>query len=224
MTKLTKREQYLIIIALLFSSLALLANLYYFPLKDEIKELEHHSSDLDSKITEASTRVVLVEKTKNEIAQLEDELKSRRDFLMDTLDEADLLDYISDIILSNGRLTSISYSSSENNDIYFAKNINISFITSYEGLNRILTAFEDGDKFTVAPSIRVSLIEEISQEVDTSDEDDTNGESQLSQVTSSSQDLSVNLTARFFAAESAWDGSGEYDFMNGIFGKTNIFQ
>ncbi len=221
MAKLTKREQYLVIGALLFAIVALVAYLYYFPLQDEIKTLDQQSLDLDLQIEEAKNRLVMIETTKQEIAQLEEEIAQQREFLMDTLDVPELLNYVSDIILSSGDLSYISYGPNVDNEIYFSKELGIDFTTSYTDLKNILVALEEGERFTVIPSISISPVGETTEIVESFDDE---GNLIETEVPVSLSDVSVNLTARFFGAESDWDGSGEYDFMNGNYGKGNIFK
>ena len=104
MSKLTKREQYLIVVALLFSIVALVAYVYYFPLQDEIIELDAQAREIDFQIDEAEKNELLIQTTAAEIEQLESELGESDDFLMDSIDEADILSYVSDIILADGQL------------------------------------------------------------------------------------------------------------------------
>lgn len=220
MSKLTKREQYLIIGALLFSIVFLVAYLYYFPLQDEITALEVQAMEIDFQIEEAKQTKILIKTTKDEIEQLEKELVESREFLMDAIDEPDILKYLSDIILADGQLSSISYNIVADNDIFFSKDVGLDFVTSYNGLKNILAAFENGEKFTLMSSISIYPIEERGEMTETTDEE---GEVGTIETSVPSSQVRVNLTTRFYGSESTWDGSGEYDFMDGSFGKTNIF-
>ncbi len=221
MSKLTKREQYLIVVALLFSIVALVAYVYYFPLQDEIIELDAQAREIDFQIDEAEKNELLIQTTAAEIEQLESELGESDDFLMDSIDEADILSYVSDIILADGQLYSLFYSELVDNDIYFTKDIGLNFTTSYNGLKNILEAFENGEKFTLIPSIDISPEGDVVEETETTNED---GEAIIVETLVSSSMLSVNLSVRFYGSQSSWDGSGDYDFMDENFGKTNIFK
>lgn len=223
MAKLTKREQNLIVATLLFAVVFLVAYLYYFPLSDEIKELEQQSIDLDFKLDEVRNIEIMIESTSKKIQELEEELTQSREFLMDTIDEAEILKYVSDIVLADGSLSSLSYGSLSNNDTYYSKDISLNFTSSYRGLKNILRAFETGEIFTLIPSISLSPIGNEVEIVETVDED---GETIVTEtVVENLSIVNVSCTIRFYAEESTWDGSGEYDFMSGSnFGKNNIFR
>ena len=95
MTKLSKKEKYLVIGALVFASVALFIYFYYFPLKDEIKELERQSEEVSLKLDEAKSLAIKIENTKKEIESLKIEAAENMAILMDKIDEPEILDYIS---------------------------------------------------------------------------------------------------------------------------------
>lgn len=221
MTKLSKREQYLIIAALLFAIVALVAYLYFLPLQNEINSLEMKSNEITASIEEAKNTAILIQTTSEEIEEIEQELAEKREFLMDTIDEPKILKYVTDIIINNGNLSSLNYNEVVDKAIYFSKDVSLSFTTSYTGLKNIVKAFENGDYFTVVPNISINPIEDPVTDVQTTVEET---EATTPTLPYTDSQVSVSMTIRFYGKESTWDGSGEYDFMDGDFGKDNIFR
>ena len=227
MTKLSKKEKYLVIGALVFASVALFIYFYYFPIKDEIKELERQSEEVSLELDEAKSLVVKIENTKKEIENLEIEAAENMAILMENIDEPEILDYISNVTnYADGSsdisdLIAISYESVSNHDLYYSKGISLSFNSNYNSLKEILKAFEAGDKYASLTTINITTSKE-----DLSAANQIEGsEEATSTVNTPIYPLKVQCGLSFYAEESLWDGSGEYIFMQGgNFSKTDLFK
>ena len=205
MTKLSKREQYLVVIVLIFALLALFIYYYYFPLQNEIKQLEEESLELSLEIDEAKNRALLMDTTKKEIENLQEQTSENRNFLMKSIDEPTILQYISDHLQEKSQIQQIRYNEVIDNESYFSKEIVLNFTASYTDLKEILKGFEEGDNFTLVPAIYISPMEEV--------------------PSSDNSQLNVTMTMVFFAEESSWNSSGQHDFLtSGSYGKNNLFK
>lgn len=228
MTKISKKEKYLVIGALVFASVALFVYFYYFPLKDEIKELERQSEEVSLELDEAKSLVVKIENTKKEIENLEMEAAENMAILMENIDEPEILDYISnktnyaDGSSDISDLLAISYDSVSNHDLYYSKDILLIFNSNYNSLKEILKAFEAGDKYASLTSMNITSPKKDDSSAANQDE---GSEETTGAVNTSGYPLEVECGLSFYGETPLWDGSGEYTFMEGgNFEKTDLFK
>ncbi len=228
MTKLSKKEKYLVIGALVFASVALFIYFYYFPLKDEIKELERQSEEVSLELDEAKSLVVKIENTKKEIENLEIEAAENMAILMENIDEPEILDYISNVTnYADGSsdisdLTAMSYDSVSNHDLYYSKGISLSFNSNYNSLKEILKAFEAGDKYASLTTMNITSLEKDDSSAANQGE---GSEETTGAVSTSGYPLKVECGLSFYGETPLWDSSGEYIFMEGgNFSKTDLFK
>lgn len=237
---LSKREKYLVVGTIVFASVALFIYFYYFPLKDEIKRLETQSEELSLKLDEAKSLAMKIENTKKEIESVKAEAAENMAILMDTIDEAEVLDYISnktnyaDGSSDISELTAILYEgvSGFNSDkdseegladnLFYYKDITLSFNTNYVNLKDVLKAFETGEKYATLTSLQVKSVEENNLSVPSQDPD---SEVPVSTANTSSYPLEIECGLCFYGEQPFWDASGEYTFMEGgNFSKTDLFK
>lgn len=228
MTKLSKKEKYLVIGALVFASVALFIYFYYFPLKDEIKELERQSEEVSLKLDEAKSLAIKIENTKKEIESLKIEAAENMAILMDKIDEPEILDYISnktnyaDGSSDISDLIAISYESVSDHDLYYSNDILLSFNSNYDSLKEILKAFEAGDKYASLTTMNITSLEKDDSSVTNQGE---GSEEAAGTINTSNYPLEIEFGLSFYGETPLWDGSGEYIFMEGgNFSKTDLFE
>ena len=228
MTKLSKKEKYLVIGALVFASVALFIYFYYFPLKDEIKELERQSEEVSLELDEAKSLVVKIENTKKEIENLEIEAAENMAILMENIDEPEILDYISnktnyaDGSSDISDLIAISYESVSDHDLYYSNDILLSFNSNYDSLKEILKAFEAGDKYASLTTMNITSLEKDDSSVTNQGE---GSEEAAGTINTSNYPLEIEFGLSFYGENPLWDGSAEYIFMEGgNFEKTDLFK
>lgn len=210
MRRLTKRERNLVIVVILFAVIGLFTYYYYFPLEEKIENLRKESEELSLDIDDAKVTEILVVSKREEKKILEEESKEYEEYLMESIDEPLLLTYIEDVVIDDTEEQSLSYSELVNNELYFHKDVSLSFNTEYESLNEILKEFEEGYYYNTLNSISISS--NYAEDEDEEDEEDKD------------MPLSVSYSLRFYGADGTWDGTGEYEFMDGgKFGRDNPF-
>lgn len=236
MTKLSKREKYLVIGALVFASVALFVYFYYFPLKNEIKDLERQSEEVSLELDEAKSLAIKIDNMKNQIEELKIEAAESMAILMESIDEAEVLDYISNTTNYGDSESKISdliaisyeeasgYSSDDDSfdNLYYDKDILLSFDSNYDNLKDVLKAFEDGDKYTSLTTMNIKSVE--TNDLLDSEQDEDSDESSRT-VNTGEYPLEIECSLRFYGETPLWDGSGEYTFMeDGNFEKTDLFK
>ncbi len=231
MTKLSKKEKYLVIGFLVFASVALFVYFYYFPLKDEIKELERQSEEASLKLDEAKSLAVKIENTKKEIESLKIEATENMAILMENIDEPELLDYISnktnyaDGSSDISDLIAISYDSVSGHDLYYSKGISLSFNSNYNSLKEILKAFEVGDKYASLTSMHIVTSRKDDPSANNQVEGSEEAAATATTVATANYPLEIEFALSFYGETPFWDGSGEYIFMEGgNFSKTDLFE
>lgn len=204
--RLTKRETTLIIIVLLVGISFLYVNYVYFPLQDESKELEAKYNEL---LIEESDAKVLVAKTtalKAELKEIEDSTIGVYDGMVEIWDQAENLVYMEKLFEGlSERHTFNSYTPLDVSSIRTAE-IDMSIVTNYTNLQRILNNLEDGKNYCTIESLNIVA----------KSRGNENPEWEP-------MDLDVNLTVRFYAKGQSEDYPNEYDFMSGSYGKRDIF-
>lgn len=221
MKKLSKREIVLIVSSLIIASIALFVIYYYIPQKDRITQLKQESLQLSLDIDERKTMKLLVDAEKNEVIDYKQQIADADEYLMDSIDEPNILYYISNNIYNTSEKQSVSYSVVEDREVYVNKDILLSFDTSFENLITILGSFEEGDIYTTLNSINIKMDRSNYNTYDGFDDEEQDDEEDKE----NKSPLNVSYDIRFYATDATWDGSGEYEFMeNGKFKRANIFE
>lgn len=221
MKKLSKREIVLIVSSLIIASIALFVIYYYIPQKDRITQLKQESIQLSLDIDERKTMKLLVDAEKNEVIDYKQQIADADEYLMDSIDEPNILYYISNNIYNTSEKQSVSYSVVEDREVYVNKDISLSFDTSFENLITILGSFEEGDIYTTLNSINIKMDRSNYNTYDGFDDEEQDDEEDKE----NKSPLNVSYGIRFYATDATWDGSGEYEFMeNGKFKRANIFE
>lgn len=237
MGKLSKREKYLIIGALVFSSIALFVYFYYFPLKNEITELERESTEISLQLDEKKSLAVKIENVKKETDELSKRVEEDTAILIDTIDEPELLNYVygktvyreDGANISNVQAITYEPIAVQENELYYSKDIELKFQTEYADLKDILKSFETGENYAYLSDITINKAGESGsstpgQEVTPPDGNEI-PEGPPVTTTMGNQVLDINCRLRFYGEDPTWDGSGEYKFMEeGQFKKDNLFE
>ena len=127
---------------------------YYMPQKDKIAQLKQESQQLSLDIEDCKTKQMLLDATRNEVNEYKKQITDADEYLMESIDEPNILYYLSNIIYDYED-QSVSYSPVEDKEVYVNKDISLSFNTSFENLIEILTSFEEGDIYTTLNEISI---------------------------------------------------------------------
>ena len=223
MKKLSKREKILITFSLIAASVSLFLFYYYFPLQDKISDLHEEASKLYIEIEECKTTEILVEAVKKEIEKVKLKIEDSDDYLMESIDEPNILYYISNIIKDTSKEHSITYNDLNIKKEYTSKDISLSFITTFDNVMNILKQFEEGDMYITLNSINLDMNRDSHNLASGSGEDmdEVNEDLELA----NQMPLQVKYSLTFYGAKATWDGHGVYEFMDGVLvGKPNIFE
>lgn len=205
--KLTNRERILMPAALLIIVAALFINFIYLPLNKEI-------SSMKTKVEENELRIGEAESKRSAIRSLEDKLSSSQESFetehLDVLqewDQAELLVFIENTIDPLCRKQSIDFYDVTRVQAIQAGEVNIVFITDYSGLKEILGRFEEAKYYN---NVTLLDIHETEQGMaDTSDVE---------------KQLEVSMNIRFYSRNMNSGYSENYSFMDGVYGKADIFE
>ncbi|MDI9509415.1 MAG: hypothetical protein QM217_06325 [Bacillota bacterium] len=220
MKKLSKREIILIACTLIGGLIALFIIYYYMPQKDKIAQLKQESQQLSLDIEDCKTKQMLLDATRNEVNEYKKQITDADEYLMESIDEPNILYYLSNIIYDTSEDQSVSYSPVEDKEVYVNKDISLSFNTSFENLIEILTSFEEGDIYTTLNEISISMNRDNNQYAMEYEQEDEQEDDEVSL-----SPLKVSYGIRFYATDSTWDGAAEYKFMKGgEYTKENIFE
>lgn len=198
MRRLTKRERNLIIGVLAFAIIGLFVYYYYFPLEEKIKNMQEESETLSLDIDDGKITKIMVDNAKETKNELEEKSLEHEEYLMDSIDEPLLLTYIEDIIIEDTDKQTLNYNEVTDNNLYFHKDISLSFGTEYQSLKEILEKFELGEYYSTLNSI------DINSNYDTKTEDN---EDQMP--------LDITYSIRFYGSDATWEDQGQYEFMGG---------
>ncbi len=223
MKKLSKREKILIVFTLIVASVTLFLFYYYFPLQDKINDIHEEANNLDIEIEECKITEILLKPAKKEIEKYKLMIDDSDDYLMDSIDEPNILYYINNILKDISKEQSITYNELNVKKEYTSKDISLSFITTFDDVINIIKQFEEGDMYTTINSIDLNMNRDSINLAPSSDEDmdEVNEDLELA----NKMPIEVKYSLRFYGAKATWDSQGVYEFMDGVLiGKPNIFE
>lgn len=212
--RLSKREKVLIQITLIIGTVALFVFYYYFPRQDKIRGLHEESQTLSLELDEYKITKLLVDEAKKEAARYRLEIAESDDYLMDSIDEPNILYYISNVIKDTSKEQYVEYNDLAVGEDYISKDISLKFKTTFEDLLNIMKQFEGAELYTTLSSLDINVNNQnMINGLDGEEEEDNH------------MPLEVEYTLRFYGTSATWGGEGVYEFMDsGKFSKHNIFE
>jgi hypothetical protein len=212
---LSKRERVLIIGSAIILIIVIFLYYYYFPLKKEIENMETQLQEVLLQVEDGQRKKELVNDLQEELNNLQLAQSESKEYLISSLDEPEIISYISRIIGNQGELKSLSFSGVTDREIYVSGDLGLKFETNYNELKKIIEKFENGEYFTTLNNVRIDKKEK---------EESSNEETNEEREKTNKNTLDVDCGIRFYAKEANWDGTGDYIFMEGEFSKSNIFE
>jgi Na+-translocating ferredoxin:NAD+ oxidoreductase RnfG subunit len=213
--KLTKREQVLLLGALMIAVAVMFVNYVYFPIQKDIKELSNQSKQLMIQIDEAKQKQELVKILEGQLAELQAENDKIYEDVMKTWDEPEILVYIEETLDESGVSELIDNYGVITGAGYLKGDINLKISATYENLLIILKKLEEGKYFTTVESMDIKDKENSVKTADDKDDKAKNAEG---------KQLDINLVLRFYALDYLKQYSEDYPFMKGKYSKTKIFE
>lgn len=205
--KLTKREKVLLPASLIIIVAALFINFVYLPLFKELKALHTQTNDLSYQLLDAEDKQRRIASLKDELSQGEEEFKIQYANILQIWDQAELLTFVEDTVGSYSVMKSIDFFDAITVDRLQAGEINVVMKTSYDMLDKILQRFEDADYYNNITSLSI-----------------TGPKKDQTEVKAGSDALEVSMNLRFYSHNQYGVFPEEYDFMDGKYGKDNIFE
>ena len=202
--KLTKRERILLLGALIIAVLTIFLNYIYFPLREDVNTLKRQSEELSIQIIEAEQKQALVENLEQQLSKLQEDDETSYKDVMKTWDEPEILVSIEQTLGGLGFSNLIENYGVITGEGYLNGDINLNITATYDKLLVILKKFEEGNYFNTVESMVVSNKEDLGRDTE--------------------KQLEINLVLRFYALDYMKEYTKDYKFMNGNFGKTNIFK
>lgn len=220
--KLTKRERVLLFGALIIVVIAVFFTYVYLPLTKEIEALKVQSEDLTIQLQEAQTKQGLVKDMEKQLIVIREDVKTKQDDILPIWDQAELLVFVEETIDELCERESINFFDPTEVSKVKTGEIGITLKTNYEDLQKIWDKLENAKYFNTVTSFDIAEIEENSQlvikpEVGVLETDSL-------ETDNNQKNLEVTMNLRFYSQNLINEYPNEYEFMNGKYGKTNIFE
>ena len=124
-----------------------------------------------------------------------------KEYIISSLDETEIIYYISRIMVNQGELKSLSFSGVTDREIYVSGDLGLKFETNYNELKKIIEKFENGEYFTTLNNVRIDKKEK---------EESSNEETNEEREKTNKNTLDVDCGIRFYAKEANWMEPGDY--------------
>lgn len=205
--KLTNREKILLPLVLFAVLATLFINFVYNPLNEDIKSLVSQNEELEIKLQDAVTKQAQVNRLKDQIVQLQEDIEANNEDILRIWDQTELLLLVEKNMTSLCRRNSIDFFDLVTTTTLQAGDVNVIINTDYNNLQKILNRLEKADYFNTITSFNIEKqMLSSPAAVDTREE------------------LVVTMNIRFYSMNLDQQFPEKYSFMNGKFGKTNIFE
>lgn len=205
--KLTNREKVLLPASLIIIVVALFINFVYLPLNKEIDALHSQTNDLSYQLLDAENKQRRIAGLKDELTQNKEEFETQYANILQIWDQAELLTFVEDTVGSYSVMKSIDFFDAITADRLQAGEINVVMKTSYDKLAKILHRFENADYYNNITLLNI-----------------TGPEKNQTETEAESDALEVSMNLRFYSHNQPGPFPEKYDFMDGKYGKDNIFE
>lgn len=204
--KLTKRERIMLPSVLIVILAALFINFVYFPVNKEVKSLQLQSDDLDAQILEAKGKQAQVEMLEKRISDQQKALEENNKDILKIWDQPELLVFMEKNMSSLCKKNTIEFFDPETADTIQTGDVNVTVNTDYDSLQKLWKKLEEAKYFNTITGFTINRASDNTEEGKTSKE------------------LEVSMNVRFYSQNTQEQYPKKYDFMNGSYGKTNIFE
>jgi hypothetical protein len=237
--KLTKREKILLLGGLFAVAIAVFVIYVYQPLTKEVDKLQFQSEELTFRLQEVKSKQGQIEELEDKLDTLQKEITAKHSDVFKIWDQAELLVFVEETIDDLCEKESIDFFDVTKTDSIQSGDIALKFKTDYDGLQTIWDRFEKAKYFNTVITFELAKSEEETFIQPTSGISDTEAEGEDSLLAANTGDtqavdtnntqaanaeeLEVTMNLRFYAQNTADPYPEEYDFMNGVYGKDNIF-
>ncbi len=201
--KLTKRERILLPAVLIIMLSVLFINFVYLPVNKKVTELSKESLRLKQEVEAAQTRAVELKDMKQKISELTEQLKVNNQDLLGLWDQAELLVSVEDMVSRLSEQSSIDFYDTSSINFLQVGVIGVSFQTNNIDLKKILNNLERGKYFNTQSQYSITKLPEDEK---------------------SKYNLMVSMELQFYAMPIDTDFPERYNFMDGKFGKTDMYQ
>jgi hypothetical protein len=205
--KLTNREKILLPLVLFAVIATLFINFVYNPLNREIKNLMLQAEELEIQLQDAIVKQAQVDKLKNQIVLLQDDIKTNNEDILTIWDQAELLILIEKSMTSLCKKEAIDFFDVVATETLQAGDVNVVINTDYYNLQRLFKKLEEADYFNIITNFNIEK-----PIINTS----VNSEGK--------KELEVSMNIRFYSIDLEQQFPEKYSFMNGKFGKAEIFE
>lgn len=204
--KLTNREKILLPLVLFAVVATLFINFVYNPLNEEIKGLKSQAEELELQLQDAIVKQAQVDKLKDQIVTLQDDVKTNNEDILTIWDQAELLILIEKNMASLCRKETIDFFDVVTTDTLRAGDANVVIKTDYNNLQKLFKKLEEADYFNTITNFSI-------------EKPVTNSSSNENK-----KELEVSMNIRFYSIDLEQQFPEKYSFMNGKFGNTDIFE
>ena len=205
--KLTNREKILLPLVLFAVVATLFINFVYNPLNEEIKGLKSQAEELELQLQDAIVKQAQVDKLKDQIVTLQDDVKTNNEDILTIWDQAELLILIEKNMASLCRKETIDFFDVVTTDTLRAGDANVVIKTDYNNLQKLFNKLEEADYFNTITNFSIE------KPVTNSSSNNEN-----------KKELEVSMNIRFYSIDLEQQFPEKYSFMNGKFGNTDIFE
>lgn len=238
MVNLSKREKYLVILIAVLAIFYAYYSLFLSPMLNKIKneksKVETYILQLNNINSIKNTNKTLNVELKNLREKNDENLKTLPDFeknpeiayklkamadgnkvTIDNINFSELTIYNPSSSTSGNNVQQNNNSSNDNNSVKTSANnfqngslinipVNLTVVGSYDGLLNFVSAIEKGDRISIIDTIKLT--------------------SQFNGISSSSTDITADITLDYFYINSSTTNKLDYDFNKGTYGKDNPFK
>lgn len=238
LVNLSKREKYLVILIAVLAIFYAYYSLFLSPMLNKIKneksKVETYILQLNNINSIKNTNKTLNVELKNLREKNDENLKTLPDFeknpeiayklkamadgnkvTIDNINFSELTIYNPSSSTSGNNVQQNNNSSNDNNSVKTSANnfqngslinipVNLTVVGSYDGLLNFVSAIEKGDRISIIDTIKLT--------------------SQFNGISSSSTDITADITLDYFYINSSTTNKLDYDFNKGTYGKDNPFK
>ena len=202
--------------ALIVAISAIFVTYVYLPLKKDVTTLQNQSTDLTIQIDDGKNKEKLINELKIEIAKLEEEIIAKQDNILKIWDQPELLNFIENTIGKLGEKKQISFFDAVDVAAIRSGDIEIMVDTNYDDLQKLFKKIETAKYLSTVQSFTISKNDKAAGTGNEKDDKEKEKEKE--------KDLKVTMVLRFYSQNQTAEYPEEYEFMDGKYGKKNIYK
>ena len=207
--RLNKREKIILIAALFIAIVVLFINFVYFPINEEIKDLQVQSLELSTQVSQAQAKFASIQSLKTQKEQLEKDIDAKNDGIISGWDQPTILYFIEDSISRYAKILSVdmfdpySIAGITSGEVTYMINVDYNDLTTIWGILENAECYTTVQSFAIEKAANTGVNEKESQ-----------------------KELNAEIILRFYAQSTTDEPMAEesYKFMNGQYGRRNIYK